>query len=121
MLRTMCKSKIQKATVTESNLNYTGSITIDSKLMDAADILPGEMVLVVNINSGARFETYAIKGKADSGIIGLNGAAARLGEVGDQVIIISYASFTEAEIKKLKARLILVNGTNRIIRKCSLH
>ncbi|MFH1783810.1 MAG: aspartate 1-decarboxylase [bacterium] len=117
----MCKSKIQKATVTQANLNYTGSITIDSKLMDAADILPGEMVLVVNVNTGARFETYAIKGKANSGIIGLNGAAARLGEVGDQLIIISYGFFSEEEIKKLKASLIIVNSRNKITRKGSLH
>ena len=91
MFLTMFKSKIHRATVTEANLNYMGSITIDEALMEAAGIMPNEKVQVVNNNNGARFETYVIKGTRDSGVICLNGAAARLAQPGDVVIIISYA------------------------------
>ncbi len=120
MLRMMCKSKIHKPIVTQTNLKYKGSITIDAKLIEAADILPGEIVLVVNINTGIRFETYVIKGKPNSGVIGLNGGAARLGELGDELIVISYGFFNEQEIKNLKPKLIVVNNKNKIVRKCSL-
>jgi len=95
MFRTMMKSKIHKATVTEANLQYVGSITIDIALMEAADILPNEKVQVVNNNNGARIETYVIEGERNSGVICLNGAAARQVQIGDQVIIISYAMLTD--------------------------
>ncbi len=121
MLRLMCKSKIHKAIVTQTNLKYMGSITIDSKLMEEANILPGEIVLVVNINTGGRFETYVIKGKRNSGIIGLNGGSARLGEVGDELIIISYGFLSDSEIKDLKPKVVLVNTENKIVRLGSLH
>ncbi len=114
MLRTMYKSKIHRATVTQTELDYEGSITIDVKLMEAADILPGERLEVFNLNSGARFSTYAIEGKRDSGIICINGAAARLSEVGDKVIIISYVLLTEEETRALKPRLILVDERNKL-------
>ncbi len=114
MLRTMLKSKIHRASVTEANLHYEGSITIDSKLMKAADILENEKVEVLNLNSGQRLETYAILGKAGSGVICLNGAAARGACKGDQVIILSYISVSDEEAKKLKQRIIKVDGENRI-------
>ncbi len=114
MLRYMCKSKIHRATVTDANLNYKGSVTIDAGLMKASDILPNERVQVVSLSSGGRLETYAIKGK--KGEICLNGAAARLAQKGDIVIIISYALYTDAEAKKLKPKLIYVNGKNFIVK-----
>lgn len=120
MLRMMCKSKIHRAVVTEANLKYNGSITIDSRLMEEADILPGEIVMVVNLNTGARFETYVIEGKTNSGVIGLNGGAARLGQVGDELIIISYGFLNESEIKKFKPKFIQVNNKNKIARLYSL-
>jgi len=109
----MCKSKIHRATVTDANLNYEGSLTIDQELMEAADILPWERVQVVNINNGERFETYVIPGKRGSGEICLNGAAARLGEIGDKVIIISYAICTEEEAHGLTPHVIHVDEMNR--------
>ena len=114
MLRTMYKSKIHRATVTQTELDYEGSITIDARLMEAADILPGERLEVFNLNSGARFSTYAIEGKRDSGTICINGAAARLSEVGDKVIIISYVLLAEEEARTLKPRLILVDERNKL-------
>jgi len=114
MLRTMLKSKIHRASVTEANLHYEGSITIDSKLMKAADILENEKVEVLNLNSGQRLETYAILGKAGSGVICLNGAAARGACKGDQVIILSYISVSDEEAKGLKQRIIKVDGENCI-------
>src|SRR3989339_206502 len=110
MLRYMCKSKIHRATVTDANINYRGSITIDEKLMKSADILPFERVQVLNISSGGRLETYAIKGK--KGEMCLNGAAARLAQIGDIIIIISYGLFSNAEAKKLKPRIIFVDIIN---------
>src|SRR5579885_307940 len=98
MQRTMCKGKIHRATVTQANLNYIGSITIDQDLLDAANIYPYEKVQVVNINNGARLETYTIAGARGSGVICLNGAAARLNAEGDLVIIMSYGQFDEQEI-----------------------
>ncbi|MDN5345182.1 MAG: aspartate 1-decarboxylase [Clostridia bacterium] len=114
MWRVLMKSKLHRATVTEANLNYVGSITIDSDLMAAADILPNEKVQVVNNNNGARLETYAIPGPAGSGVICANGAAARLVQPGDIVIIISYGFFTEEEARSHRPRVILLDGQNKI-------
>ena len=114
MLRTMCKGKIHRATVTQANLNYIGSITIDQDLLEAADIYPYEKVQVVNINNGSRLETYTIPGARGSGVICLNGAAARMTAEGDVVIIISYAQFDEAEIAKLEPHVVFVDADNRI-------
>lgn len=112
MFRMMMKSKIHKATVTEANLQYVGSITIDTALMEAADILPNEKVQVVNNNNGARFETYVIPGERNSGVICLNGAAARQVQVGDQVIIISYAILTDEAAHRYNPKVIFVNDVN---------
>ena len=114
MLRTMLKSKIHRATVTESNLYYEGSITIDSKLMKASDIIEYEKVEVLNLNNGHRLETYAIEGKAGSGVICLNGPAARGACKGDQVIIVSYATVENKDALKIKPKIIKVNERNRI-------
>src|SRR5919109_5604513 len=99
MLRTMLKSKIHRATVTQADLHYVGSITIDVDLMDAADLLPGEQVSIVDVDNGARLETYVIPGERGSGIIGINGAAAHLVHPGDLVILISYAAMEDAEAR----------------------
>ncbi|MDI6601346.1 MAG: aspartate 1-decarboxylase [Thermoanaerobacteraceae bacterium] len=115
MLREMMKSKIHRAVVTEANLNYMGSITIDETLMKEADILPNEKVQVVNLNNGERFETYAIPGKAGSGVICLNGAAARLAQAGDVVIIISYGIYDKEELENYKPKVVFVDKDNRII------
>ncbi|NLK22262.1 MAG: aspartate 1-decarboxylase [Epulopiscium sp.] len=109
------RSKIHRAKVTEANLNYVGSITIDETLMKAAAIFEGEKVQVVNNNNGERLETYVIKGKRDSGIICLNGAAARKAQVGDEIIIISYCILTEEEITSHKPKTIFVDKDNKII------
>lgn len=114
MLRTMMKSKIHRATVTEANLNYVGSITIDKNILEAVDILPNELVHVVNNNNGARLETYVIEGPPDSGIICLNGAAARLVQPGDIVIIMTYAQLEDVEAKKHQPRIAIMNDTNKI-------
>jgi len=116
MLRTMCKSKIHRATVTGADLNYIGSITIDPELMEAADLLEFEQVSVVNVNNGARFETYVIPGERGRGEICLNGAAARLVHPGDKVIIISYAQYDEAEMEAYRPQFIFVDEQNRISR-----
>lgn len=116
MLRTMCKSKIHRATVTGADLNYIGSITIDPVLMEAADLLEFEQVSVVNVNNGARFETYVIPGQRGDGEICLNGAAARLVHTGDKVIIISYAQYSEAEMEAYRPQFIFVDEHNRISR-----
>lgn len=115
MLRTMFKSKIHRATVTEANLNYVGSITIDSDLLKAADMLEFEQVSVVNINTGARFETYTIAGEPGSGVICLNGGAARLAHPGDLVIIITYAQMNEADLQTYRPTVVLVDAQNRIL------
>jgi aspartate 1-decarboxylase len=112
--RTMLKAKIHRAVVTDANLNYMGSLTIDQDLMDAAGILPYEKVQVVNNNNGARLETYAIAGARGSGTICFNGAAARLAEPGDVVIILTYAQVEEAELKDYEPRIVLVDSANRI-------
>lgn len=115
MIRVMCKSKIHRATVTDSNLNYEGSITIDNALMEAADILPYEKVQVLNLNNGNRAETYVIEGARNSGTICVNGALARLVQKGDLVIIISYALVSDDEARNLKPKIIKVNQNNNLI------
>jgi aspartate 1-decarboxylase len=115
MLRTMCKGKIHRATVTQADLNYVGSITIDQDLLDAANIYPYEKVQVVNINNGARLETYTIAGARGSGVICLNGAAARLNAPGDLVIIMSYGQFEEQEIRQLTPHIVFVDSENRLV------
>ncbi|AOZ91313.1 aspartate 1-decarboxylase [Paenibacillus crassostreae] len=113
MFRHMMKSKIHRATVTEANLNYVGSITIDEDLMEAANILENEKVQIVNNNNGARLETYAIPGPRDSGVICLNGAAARLVQPGDTVIIISYAVMSEESLQSHKPTVVFVDENNK--------
>lgn len=115
MFRTLFKSKLHRATVTEACLNYVGSITIDEDLMDAADIMINEKVQVVDINNGARLETYAIPGPRSSGVICLNGAAARLVQPGDKVIIITYVMLDEREAKEWKPRVAFLDDANRIM------
>ena len=117
MLVTICKSKIHRATVTEADLNYEGSIAIDKDLMNATDILPNEKVQVLNLNNGARFETYVLVAEADSGIICLNGPAARLGEVGDLLIIVSYCDLEFEEAKEYKPKVIYVDEKNKIVER----
>ena len=114
MYRTMLKSKVHRATVTQADLHYVGSITIDADLMDAADLLPGEQVAVVDVSNGARLETYAIAGERGSGVIGINGAAAHLVHPGDLVIIISYASVPDEVARTLEPRVVFVDELNRI-------
>jgi aspartate 1-decarboxylase len=114
MQREMFKSKIHRATVTMAELYYEGSITIDKNLLDAADILVHEKVQVVNVNTGTRLETYTMEGPAGSGMVCLNGPAARLGTVGDEVIIISYCNMDDNEAKSFKPKVILVNKKNQI-------
>lgn len=114
-MRMMLKSKIHGATVTEANLKYTGSITIDKRLLSLVDIIAGERVQIVNLNNGMRVETYVMEGKADSGVICMNGAAARWAEKGDKIIIISYALLDTGELKALKPRIIFVDEKNRSI------
>jgi len=111
---TMFKGKIHRATVTEANLNYVGSITVDQNLLEAAGILPGEKVQIVNNNNGARLETYTIAGERGSGIVCLNGAAARLTQVGDIVIIIAYAWMTPEEATTFEPKVVFVDENNRI-------
>lgn len=114
MLLTMFKSKLHRATVTEANLNYVGSITIDKNLLEAANILPGEKVQIVNNNNGARLETYTIEGPANSGVICLNGAAARLVQPGDKVIIIAYAQMDSEEAKTFRPSVVFLDDENKI-------
>ena len=115
MERRFFKSKIHRATVTDANLNYEGSLSIDQDLMDAADILPFEKLDVVNISTGDRFTTYAIRGKRGSGEICLNGGAARKGQPGDLVIIITYVNLREEEIEEFKTTAVLVDNQNKIL------
>ncbi len=114
MRRSMCKSKIHRATVTDADLAYEGSITLDPMLMAAADVLEYEKVHVVDIDNGARFETYVIRGAEGSGDVVLNGAAARLVQPGDKVIIMSYAELDEAELDGFRPRIVFVDPNNRI-------
>jgi len=115
VIRVMMKSKIHRATVTQADLHYVGSISIDSALMEAADLLEGEKVAIVDITNGARLETYVIPAPAGSGMIGINGAAAHLVHEGDMVIIISYAMLENAEARRLKPRVVHVDEKNRIV------
>lgn len=116
MFRTMMKSKIHRATITEADLNYVGSITIDEDLMDQADLLENEKVQIVNNNNGARFETYVIPGPRGSGTICLNGAAARLVHPGDTIIIISYALMSNEEARQHQPTIVFVNEHNQAVR-----
>ncbi|WP_309065894.1 aspartate 1-decarboxylase [Microbacterium sp.] len=116
MRRTMLKSKIHRATITGSDLNYVGSITIDPDLLEAADILPHEQVHVVDVDNGARFVTYTLEGERGSGVIQVNGAAARLVHTGDTVIVISYAEYSREELSEYEPVVVHVDRSNRIIR-----
>jgi len=115
MLRTMMKSKIHRATVTQADLHYVGSVTVDADLLDAANLLPGELVHIVDIDNGARLETYTIAGERGSGVIGINGAAARLVHPGDLVILIAYAQMDDAEAREFEPSVVFVDAENRII------
>jgi aspartate 1-decarboxylase len=117
MQRIMKKSKIHTATITGLELYYEGSITIDTNLLEMADMLPGEQVQVVNLNNGERFITYTISGERGSGVIELNGPAARLAAIGDKVIIISYGNYDDAEAKDLEPIVVFVDENNRAVRK----
>ena len=116
MMRIMMKSKIHRATVTQADLDYVGSVTLDAALMEAADLLEGEQVAIVDITNGARIETYVIPGEPGSGVIGINGAAAHLVHPGDLVIIMSYAMVTDAEARALEPRVVHVDEKNRIVK-----
>ena len=113
--RTMLKSKIHRATVTQADLHYVGSLTVDKDLMEAADLLPGEQVAVVDVTNGARLETYVIEGERGSGVIGINGAAAHLVHPGDLVIIISYAQMDDELARRYRPRVVHVDSQNRIV------
>jgi aspartate 1-decarboxylase len=115
-MRIMMKSKIHRATVIQADLDYVGSVTLDAALMEAADLLEGEQVAIVDITNGARIETYVIPGERGSGVIGINGAAARLIHEGDLVIIISYGMFDDAEAKALKPSIVHVDENNRVVK-----
>ena len=115
MQRTMLKSKIHRATVTDCDLHYVGSITIDRELLDAADILAHEQVAVVDVDNGARFETYTIAGESGGGEVKLNGAAARLVARGDRIIVISYASYAREELDLYVPRVVHVDANNQIV------
>ncbi|MGK5730996.1 aspartate 1-decarboxylase [Streptomyces sp. URMC 124] len=115
MQRTMLKSKIHRATVTGADLNYVGSLTLDPVLMEQADLLPGEQVHIVDVNNGSRLVTYVIEGERGSGVVCINGAAARLVAPGDIVIVIAYATVEDAEARALKPRVVFVDGDNKAI------
>jgi aspartate 1-decarboxylase len=115
MFRSMMTGKIHRATITQADLHYVGSVTVDEDLLDAADILPGERVDIVDINNGARLTTYTIAGERGSGVIGINGAAARLVQVGDLVILISYGQLEDAEAREHKPHVVFVDSENHII------
>ncbi len=115
MLRTMMKSKIHRATVTQADLHYVGSVTVDEDLLDAADLLAGELVHIVDIDNGARLETYTIAGERGSGVIGINGAAARLVHPGDLVILIAYGQMEDAEAREFQPSVVFVDSENRVI------
>ncbi len=115
MIRTMMKSKIHRATVTQADLHYVGSVTVDLDLLEAADLLPGELVHIVDIDNGNRLETYTIAGERGSGVIGINGAAAHLVHPGDLVILIAYAQLTDAEARTFEPHVVFVDRDNRVI------
>ncbi len=114
MLRTMMKSKIHRATVTQADLHYVGSVTVDEDLLDAADLLSGELVHIVDVTNGARLETYTIAGERGSGVVGINGAAAHLVHPGDIVILIAYGQLETAQARVLQPRVVFVDGRNAI-------
>lgn len=114
MLRSVLKAKIHRATITEADLNYEGSLTIDRNLLEAADIIPFERVMVYNINNGERFDTYAIEGEPGTGVIGLNGAAARKGHVGDLIIIATYVQVEESELPGFKPAILMLDENNKV-------
>ncbi|MFC5677304.1 aspartate 1-decarboxylase [Aeromicrobium endophyticum] len=115
MIRTMMKSKIHRATVTQADLHYVGSVTVDLDLLEAADLLPGELVHIVDIDNGNRLETYTIAGERGSGVIGINGAAAHLVHPGDLVILIAYAQLEDAEARTFEPHVVFVDRDNRVI------
>jgi len=115
MLRTMMTSKIHRATVTQADLHYVGSVTVDEDLLDAADLLAGELVHIVDVTNGARLETYTIAGERGSGVIGINGAAARLVHPGDVVILIAYGQMETAEAREHRPHVVFVDAQNRIV------
>lgn len=112
----MFKGKLHRATVTQADIHYVGSVTIDSALLKKSGILPGEKVQIVDVDNGARFETYTIEGEAGSGIVCINGAAARLVQVGDKVIIIAYAMMDENEAKTFQPNVLVLDENNKIVR-----
>ncbi len=116
MMRIMMKSKIHRATVTQADLNYVGSVTLDAALMEQADLLEGEQVAIVDIANGARIETYVIPGPRGTGVIGINGAAAHLVHPGDLVIIMSYALMSDVEARSLEPRVVHVDENNRVVK-----
>ena len=116
MMRIMMKSKIHRATVTQADFEYVGSVTIDADLLDAAELIEGEQVAIVDITNGARLETYVIPAQRGSGVIGINGAAAHLVKPGDLVIIINYALMDDAEARSLTPRVVHVDGSNRVVK-----
>ena len=116
MMRIMMKSKIHRATVTQADLHYVGSVTLDAALMEAADLLEGEQVAIVDITNGARIETYVIPGERGSGVIGINGAAAHLVHAGDLVILMSYAVLTDGEARALRPRVVHVDERNQVVK-----
>ncbi|MCS7187584.1 MAG: aspartate 1-decarboxylase [Armatimonadetes bacterium] len=115
MFRILCKSKIHRAIVTDANLNYEGSLTLDPILMEAAGLVPFEQVHVLNLNNGARFETYLIEGERGSGTVCVNGAAARLVQVGDPIIVLAYALVPEEELPNFRPRIVFVNERNQVV------
>ncbi|HEX5741733.1 MAG TPA: aspartate 1-decarboxylase [Pilimelia sp.] len=115
MFRTMLKSKIHRATVTQADLHYVGSVTVDEDLMEAADLLPGEQVAIVDVTNGARLETYVIPGARGTGVIGINGAAAHLVHPGDLVILISYAQLDDATARTYRPRVVHVDARNAVV------
>ena len=115
MLRTMMRAKLHRATVTQVDLHYVGSLTLDAELMEKLDILPNERVQVLNVNTGARLETYVIAGERGSGVVGLNGAAARLAQPGDKVLVVSYALMSDEEARSHRPKVALLDEHNRIL------
>ncbi|MCC7430462.1 aspartate 1-decarboxylase [bacterium] len=114
MLRTMCRAKIHRATVTQAELHYEGSLTVDSAILEQVQIAPYEKVSIVNVNNGQRFETYIIEGEPNSGVFCLNGAAARLGQVGDKIIVIAYGLVEDQEVKGFSPKVVLLDDNNKI-------
>ena len=115
MLRNMMKSKIHRATVTQADLHYVGSVTVDEDLLDTANLLPGELVHIVDIDNGNRLETYTIAGERGSGVIGINGAAARLVHPGDLIILIAYGQMEDAEAREFEPSVVFVDSENKVI------